>query len=125
LAVLHGAWGLGLKWGGIDLLPQNPDGTPLFNPGAVVCFVASAVFVLVALAFVLRVGILAIGVPAWVSYGGVWCIAAVLLLRATGDFRYAGLTKTIRNTSFARKDTRIYTPFCLVMAALCIVIQVL
>jgi hypothetical protein len=70
-------------------------------------------------------GILAIGVPAWVSYGGVWCIAAVLLLRAMGDFRYAGLTKTIRNTSFARKDTRIYTPFCLVMAALCIVIQVL
>jgi hypothetical protein len=55
----------------------------------------------------------------------VWGIAAVLLIRAIGDFRYAGLTKRINDTSFARKDTRFYTPFCLALAALSVILQFL
>jgi hypothetical protein len=73
----------------------------------------------------MRTDILATGIPSWIPYTGVWGIVAVLLIRAIGDFRYAGLTKKIRNTSFAHKDTRIYTPFCLVIAALSTILQFL
>ncbi|MDR1088094.1 MAG: DUF3995 domain-containing protein [Coriobacteriales bacterium] len=125
LAVLHVAWALGFKWGGNSLLPQKPDGTLLFNPGTVACFIVALVFVLPALIYLMRVGILATGIPDWVPSVGVWGIALVLLVRAIGDFRYAGLTKKIKNTSFARRDTRLYTPLCLVLAALSIVLQLL
>jgi hypothetical protein len=125
LAVLHIAWGLGLKWGGDSLLPQKPDGTLLFNPGIAVCFVVALIFVLPALIYLMRVGILVTGIPDWVPYAGVWGVALVLLIRAIGDFRYAGFTKTIKSTSFARKDTRFYTPFCLVLAALSVILQFL
>ncbi|MDR1015251.1 MAG: DUF3995 domain-containing protein [Coriobacteriales bacterium] len=125
LAALHVAWGLGFTWGGDSLLPQQPDGTLLFKPGAVACFAAALMFALPALIYLMRVGILVTGVPDWVPYVGVWGVAAVLLVRAVGEFRYAGLTKKIKGTSFARRDTRIYTPLCLVLAALGVTLQVL
>jgi hypothetical protein len=123
LAVLHIAWALGFKWGGDRLLPQKPDGTPLFNPGIAVCLVVAFICVLPALIYLTRVGILLTDLPGWVSYVGVWGIALVLLIRAIGDFRYAGLTKKIKDTSFAHRDTRFYTPFCLVLAALSAILQ--
>jgi hypothetical protein len=125
LAALHVAWALGFKWGGDSLLPQQPDGTLLFRPGTVACLAAALMFVLPALIYLMRVGILVTGVPDWVPYVGVWGVAAVLLVRAVGEFRYAGLTKRIKGTSFARRDTRIYTPLCLVLAALSAALQVL
>jgi hypothetical protein len=125
LAALHIAWGLGFRWGGDDLLPQRPDGTPLFNPGIVACSAVAFMFTLPALTYLMRTDILATGIPSWIPYAGVWGIVAVLLIRVIGDFRYAGLTKKIRNTSFADKDTRIYTPFCLVIAALSAILQFL
>jgi hypothetical protein len=125
LALLHIAWSLGFKWGGDDFLPQKPDGTPLFNPGIVACFVVALMFVLPALIYLMRVGILDTDIPDWVPYVGVWGVAIVLLIRAIGDFRYAGLTKRINDTSFARKDTRFYTPFCLVLATLNVILQLL
>ncbi|MDR2672434.1 MAG: DUF3995 domain-containing protein [Coriobacteriales bacterium] len=125
LAVVHIAWGLGYKWGGINLLPQDLHGMPLFNPGAAACFATGLICMFPVAIFLARVGILVPDIPAWVPSVGVWGVAAVLLLRAIGDFRYAGLTKRIRMTEFARRDTRFYTPFCIIVALLCVIIQLL
>lgn len=43
-------------------------------------------------------------------------LAVVLFLRAIGDFRLVGFFKQIRDTRFARLDTILYSPLCLVMA---------
>jgi hypothetical protein len=123
LAILHIAWALGFKWGGEALLPQKPDGALLFNPGVLACFAAAFMFALPALILLVRAGVLFASIPAWMSYVGVWGIATVLFVRAIGDFRYAGLTKRIRGTSFARMDSRVYTPLCLALAALCVILQ--
>jgi hypothetical protein len=125
LALLHLAWALGFRWGGDSLLPQDPDGMPLFSPGAVACLVVALVFLLPAVILLVRVGILPADIPAWVPAAGVWGIAAVLLLRAIGDFRYAGFTKRVRNTEFARRDSLFYSPLCVVLAALCTAVQLL
>jgi hypothetical protein len=125
LGILHVAWGFGLRLGGDSFLPQRPDGTPLFMPGPVACFGAALLCLLTAAVFLARAGFFSAIIPAWITYVGVWVIAAAMLLRALGDFKYSGLTKRIRNTVFARRDTLIYTPFCLVVAALSVAIQLL
>jgi hypothetical protein len=95
----------------------------LFNPGVAACLAAAFMFALPALIFLARADILLTDLPSWVPYVGVWGVAAVLFIRTIGDFRYAGLTKRIRDTSFARMDTRIYTPLCLVLVLFCIILQ--
>jgi hypothetical protein len=48
----------------------------------------------------------------WLSYG----LALGLLARAVGDFKYVGFSKRVRGTPFARLDTWIYSPLCLLLA---------
>lgn len=113
LAGWHGYWALGGTVGLAGSLPAQVDGTVLFQPAAgAVWAVAAGLLVPVALgAAYLRPGTS----PGWVSAGeGV--LAAGLLLRAVGDFRYVGLTKRVQHTTFARRDTRYYTPLCLLLA---------
>jgi hypothetical protein len=43
-------------------------------------------------------------------------LALVLLLRAVGDFRLVGFFKRIRGSRFARLDTALYSPFCVLLA---------
>jgi hypothetical protein len=125
LTALHAAWGLGLRLGEGSFLPQRADGTPLFVPGPAVCFGAALLFLLTAGVFLMRIGLFAALIPAWGSYAGIWVIAAVTLLRAIGDLRYCGVTKQIRTTKFARMDTLVYTPFCLIISVLSVAIQLL
>ncbi|MDB5802961.1 MAG: hypothetical protein JWN73_283 [Betaproteobacteria bacterium] len=49
----------------------------------------------------------------WISYA----LALGLLARGIGDFRYVGLFKKVRGSSFARMDSRLYSPLCLLLAA--------
>jgi Protein of unknown function (DUF3995) len=49
---------------------------------------------------------------------GVWGLSLVFLLRAFGNFTTFGFFKTVTGTPFARLDTWLYSPLCLVLAAL-------
>ncbi len=44
------------------------------------------------------------------------CIGVILLPCAIGDFRLVGFWKRIRDSRFARLDTAVYSPLCLVLA---------
>jgi hypothetical protein len=38
-----------------------------------------------------------------------------MLARAVGDFRLVGFFKTVRGSTFARMDTRLYSPLCVLL----------
>jgi hypothetical protein len=40
--------------------------------------------------------------------------------RSVGDFRLVGLTKRERESAFARNDTWLYTPLCMLLSAGCL-----
>ncbi len=45
-------------------------------------------------------------------------IGVIFLIRAIGDFKYVGFFKSIKETPFARMDTKYYAPLCLVLVIL-------
>ncbi len=49
---------------------------------------------------------------------GSGAVALVFAARAIGDFRYVGFSKRVRGSPFARRDTYVYSPLCLLLAAL-------
>jgi len=48
------------------------------------------------------------------GYAG-WVLAGVFILRAVGDFRLIGFFKKVKNTEFARYDSLLYAPLCLIL----------
>ena len=93
------------------------DGKPLFVPTTMSTVAVGIVLVLFALLVAATSGMLSVGLPTgllvWLSYG----LALGLLARSVGEFRYVGFFKSVRGSRFARMDTLVYSPLCLLLAA--------
>ena len=117
IGLLHVWWAMGSKAGRSAAIPVR-DGRPAFTPTAAQTWaVAGALFTAAALVF---------GTardfdrrqPQPLLRWGSRAVALVMLLRAVGDFRLLGFTKSVKGTAFARADTRYYSPLCLALAIL-------
>ncbi|MEM7093607.1 MAG: DUF3995 domain-containing protein [Actinomycetota bacterium] len=112
-AALHLWWAAGGRWGIEAALPTDPEleADEQFRPGALLTL---------SVAILLAAG--ALIVAAVVNGGGsIWRLPAIVMgvafaLRAVGDTRIAGFTKTVRDTDFARNDDRLFTPLCVALA---------
>jgi hypothetical protein len=114
LASIHVYWAFGGKWGWEGVIPTL-DGESLFNPGRNSTLLVAMALLAAAIVSLWRGRFVDLG-PPWMPNIGIWVIAGVFTLRAIGDFRYCGLFKKERDTTFARNDSRIYVPLCLAIA---------
>jgi hypothetical protein len=123
IALLHVYWSVGGLWGLAAAIPVV-DGQPLLTIGfwdtivvAIALFVAASICMGSAnyrLAFV----------PPWIYRMGIWFVAIAFLLRAIGEFHYAGLFRTVHDGLFAHWDKVLYTPLCLGIALACIILAI-
>lgn len=126
LSAIHVYWLLGGKWGLAAAVPTNAGGQPLFRPGPVATLAVAVGLLLMGLAVLVRGGLLHFGwLPDRVGEWSVWAIAAIFLLRAVGDFRYVGFFKKEKGSLFARMDTRCFSPLCLVIGCLVLLLRFL
>lgn len=117
LAALHLYWAIGGNRGINVTIPTDRNGHKLFHPSRGITLVVVLGLFLFGLCNLAFAGWLHINLdPLYILYGLLF-IAIIFLLRAIGDFRYIGLTKRHRQSSFAQWDTRLYTPLCLILAA--------
>jgi Protein of unknown function (DUF3995) len=56
---------------------------------------------------------------------GLVVISLLFFLRAIGDFRYVGFFKKVKQTVFARLDSKYYSPLCLFIAVCGVVIELM
>ncbi|MEF2279275.1 DUF3995 domain-containing protein [Deinococcus sp. YIM 134068] len=110
LAGVHVYWAAGGRAGMAASLLQNDEGQPLFTPPPVMTLGVAAGLATMSAA--------ALNANSPRMRWPLRLIALVFLLRAVGDGRWVGLTRQRRGTAFARNDARLYTPLCLVLAAL-------
>lgn len=121
IAALHGLWATGITWPFKDkeALSETVFGSPAstFPPPAATL----AVTVLLAAAAVLvagRAGLWGARTPRWVLSTGTWAVAGVLFLRAA-FYGPAAIGSDAINRSW---ELALYTPLCLVLALLCVVV---
>ena len=119
LAFLHLYWVIARKRGSTAVLPTASDSSePAFKPGRVVTLmVAVSLF---CCAWVIISNLKAVGWPfgrQYLRYTTLG-ISVVFFLRAIGDFRYMGAFKKIKDTPFARNDSRVFIPLCIVIGIL-------
>jgi hypothetical protein len=120
LATIHLYWAAGGKAGKAAAIP-TAGGRAVIKPSALSTAMVAVALCAAAALLALRIGWLALpgftGADIFVRIA-VWLLAAVFALRAIGDFRYVGFFKRVRNTGFARLDTRAYSPLCAGLAVL-------
>ncbi|MBI40369.1 MAG: hypothetical protein CMF59_12270 [Leptospiraceae bacterium] len=114
LASLHIYWALGGKWASRKTIPVRPDGAPLFQPGKMATLLVALLLGLSAAYFLTGWGRVHDfsdfwSIPAWI-------IVAAFFLRSIGEFKYVGFFKRIRGSDFARMDTFVYSPLCLLIS---------
>jgi hypothetical protein len=92
------------------------EGRPLFVPSAKATVAVGVVLLLFACLVAATGGLFHVGVPSRFLTWSSFALALGLLARAIGDFKYVGLFKRVRGSRFARLDTLVYSPLCLLLA---------
>lgn len=111
----HLYWGFGGRAGAGVSLPQREDGSPAVKETAVGALAVGIVLALVLLLLLGFAGLIRLPVPHWLLKTAIVLWATLFTLRALSWSRYFGLFKRVRNTSFARYDSLLYSPACLVL----------
>lgn len=116
ISAIHFYWLLGGRWGADAALPTNTDGKKALNPRILETLVVALGLLFMALLHLDKVSLIELNLPLWIETYALKIIAFIFLIRAIGEFRYVGFFKKIKNTKFARLDTRFYSPLCLLLS---------
>jgi len=116
IALLHFYWAVGGKWGLDATLPTNSQGERLLSPGPFACTVVGLGLSTFAFIYLEKSELISNSLPEWLLFYSGWIIPSIFLLRAIGDGKMVGFFKRIKDTHFAKMDTRYFSPFCLFLA---------
>ncbi|WP_439892602.1 DUF3995 domain-containing protein [Ralstonia sp. 25C] len=117
LGSTHLYWAVGGTAGKQAAVP-SVGGAPLFRPSVIGTALVAVILLAMAAWVAAASGNLATPVPHGVLRVGALLLAVIFALRAVGDFRYVGFFKRVRGSVFAQRDTWVYSPLCVVLAAL-------
>ncbi|OSY87803.1 hypothetical protein WH52_10290 [Tenacibaculum holothuriorum] len=114
ISVIHFYWAFGGEWGICGVIPTKTNKDKVINPPIIATVFVGLFLVLFALLYAEKLQIISMKfLPIFILNYGVYIIASIFLLRAIGDFKYVGFFKKIKNTQFAKNDTMYFSPLCL------------
>ncbi len=116
LALWHFRMALSAGQGMSGAVP-SVSGKPLFVPSAAATLGVGIVLLVFACLVVATAGVIQVGLPERVLSWACYALSLGLLARAVGEFKYVGFFKRVRGSRFARLDTLLYSPLCLLLAA--------
>jgi len=91
-------------------------GKPLFVPSFAATVGVGVVLLSFALLVAATAGLVGMGVsPRLLSWASL-ALALGLFARSIGEFKYVGFFKRVRGSRFARLDSLVYSPLCLLLA---------
>lgn len=114
LSALHVFWAAGGSLGTGAAIP-SVGGRPVFRPGPAATLAVALGLALAAALVLAQARLVRLGLPPRLTLAGTLLLGAVFVLRAVGDFRLVGFFKSVRGTPFARWDTALFSPLCLLL----------
>ncbi len=122
LGALHFYWAVGGKWATDKVVPTRPTGEKLFNTSTLSCVIVGSGLWLFAFVHVAKARLIFVNSNFPVVPYATLAIGVIFLIRFIGDFKWVGIFKKVKDTSFAKNDTLYYTPLCLFLSVSSIVL---
>jgi len=117
MALFHFYWAFGGKLGLDKALPTH-EGIQLLNPSRALTFFVGIILVGFAyIAYALHFYDFTLQDKTLYQYSGIF-LAILFTLRAIGEFNMVGFFKKIHDTPFAKYDTLLFSPLCLVLGVI-------
>ena len=116
LGTLHFYWAVGGKWATDDVVPTKPTGEKLFNTSALSCVIVGSGLWLFAFVHVVNARLIFVNTNLPVIHNVTLAMGIVFLVRFVGDFKWVGIFKKVKDTSFGKNDTLYYAPLCLFLS---------
>lgn len=122
LGIIHIYWACGGKAGINKVIPVM-EGKPSIEPGKVITlFVAFGLVGIAGVSYALGYMKLESYLYGdYIIYAG-WLLSFIFLARAVGDFKLVGFFKKHKSSEFALYDTKYYSPFCLSMSIVFVIL---
>ena len=126
IALIHVYWAFGGSLGGEAAVPRAPlragadpqlPRPPAFVPTRTATLAVAAALAVVALLVALQAGWFGPALQHGAVRVAIGVVAAMMVLRAIGDFRLVGFFKQATDSSFARLDSWFYSPLCVLLGA--------
>jgi len=125
LAVIHFNWLFGGTFGFELSLPTKENGERVLNPKKIDSASVGLALLTFCGFYFYKLGITALFLPHWVMEYTGWIISILFFIRAIGDFKYVGFFKKVKETTFGKMDTTYFSPLCLVISMVGILIETL
>ena len=123
LGGFHFYWLFGGMWGLEKVIPTKGDKPVILAIPKFATLIVAIVLVSFGLMYLLKSGLITVQVPNWITHYGYWIIPSIFILRAIGEFNYVGFFKKIKNTEFAKADSKIFSPLCIGVGIIGIILQ--
>lgn len=116
ISFIHFYWLLGGKWGLTVSLPEKVKGGALFTPRIIETLIVAIGLLVVGFMLLVQFSAIPFFKPNIITESFCIIFTVIFFLRAVGDFKYLGFFKRIKHSTFAKYDTRYYSPLCLYLA---------
>lgn len=123
LSTIHFYWAFGGKWGAASAIPTKENNEPVMKPRTFETLIVAIGLMGFGFFVLIKSSVIQFRIPEWFMNYGLWIVAAIFLLRAVGEFRYVGFFKKIKGTHFAEMDTKFFSPLCLIIGLLALLIE--
>lgn len=123
LSSIHFYWCFGGHWGSRSVFPTKDDDTKPNMPGFLPTFTVAVGLLALAIFILIKGGFLEISLPLWLNKYGLRSLAIIFIIRAIGEFNYVGFFKKIKQTKFGKNDTKYFSPLCLLIGILMIIME--
>ncbi|MDC1540332.1 DUF3995 domain-containing protein [Flavobacteriaceae bacterium] len=125
LGLIHFNWVFGGKFGFAESLPTKESGERVLNPKKNDSAIVGIGLTTFGLFYIFKSGLFEYNLPEWIMKYGSWIIPIIFLLRAMGEFKYIGFFKRVKKTDFGKLDTKFFSPLCLIIGVLGVIIQLM
>ena len=126
LGGFHFYWLFGGTYGLKHVIPTK--GPTTMNEQAIPPFATLIValgLIFCGIVYLLKTELLILPIANWIVEYALWFVPSIFLLRAIGEFNYVGFFKKIKDTEFAKADSKLFSPLCLGIGATGFLVQVL
>ncbi len=123
LGIIHFNWVIGGTFGFDASLPTNEKGERVLNPKKFDSLIVGIALSSFAIIYLIVAGVLNFNLPIWIIKYGTWIIPFIFILRAIGDFKYIGFFKKVKQTNFGVLDSKYYSPLCLIIGVMGLIIK--
>ena len=125
LGGFHFYWLFGGVWGLEKVIPSKDTKANTLTIPKFATLLVGLVLVLFGLMYLIKPEIISVSIPILLIDYGYWIIPSIFIIRAIGDFNYVGFFKKVKNTEFSKADSKIFSPLCLIIGIIGIVIQLI